>query len=604
MSRRFAMLAVAALVSGGTSVLATVPVAAAATSDAHALPPHSQRAVCGTPAPRAARCFAHVVTHQDSAAPLASVSYQSGYRPVDLASAYQLPTLAGAPGSGPTVAIVDAYDNPNAESDLAAYRSQFQLGDCTTANGCFSKVDQTGGTSYPSGDTGWGAEVDLDIDMVSAACPACKILLVEGNTASFNDLNAAVDYAVGHASYVSNSYGANEFSGENTLDFHFNHPNVAITVSSGDNGYGVQWPAASPYVTAVGGTSLSQNASLPRGWSESAWSGAGSGCSAIEPKPVWQTDTLCGRRTVADVSAVANPNTGVAVYDSYGSTSTGNWFVYGGTSVASPFVAAVWALTNTVTAPSAKTPYLHTAGWNDVTSGSNTFRCRSGYLCQAVAGYDGPTGLGTPIGTSGLGGTVGSGTNNPPVAAFTSSCTGLGCTFTDSSSDSDGTIASYSWTFGDGGTSTAASPSHTYASGGTYNVTLQVTDNGGATNSVTHQVTVSSGGGGGTGTVAAHLVSASITAASKGKGINDTVLIGDPSNTPIAGASITVTITGGGSTATGSGVTASNGTVQFHYAKGTCGTSYTTTLTAASGTDSNGDTVTLDTTNLSKASSC
>ena len=505
MSRRSALLAVAALACGVVTAPITSAVAdagsASASSNARALPAHSQRPVCGAPAAKAARCHAHVVTHQDSAEPLATVNYANGWNPADLSAAYNLPTLAGAPGSGPTVAIVDAYDNPNAEADLNAYRSRFGLGECTSpapiGNGCFRKVNQIGVQgSYPAGDTGWGSEIDLDIEMVAAACPACKILLVEGNSNSFADLMTAVDYAVGNAQFVSNSYGAPEFSGETTYDSHFNHtPTVGVTVSSGDNGYGVEYPAASRYVTAVGGTSLTQNASASRGWSETAWSGAGSGCSQLESKPSWQHDTSCSRRTVADVSAVANPNTGVAVFDSYGSTSTGNWFVYGGTSVAAPFVAGVWALsTAAMASPSASVPYLHTAGWYDVTSGTNTNRCRAGYLCQAGFGYDGPTGLGTPTGASGFGGTTGGGTgtggNTPPVASFSQNCSGLTCDFTNNSTDSNGTIASSAWTFGDGHSSTQTNPSNTYPDTGSYTVTLIVTDNGGATNSTSHSVSV------------------------------------------------------------------------------------------------------------------
>ena len=462
------------------------------------LPAHSQRPVCGPPSAGHARCHAHVITHQDSATPLASTSYSSGWSPANLASAYNLPTLAGDPGTGPTVAIVDAYDNPNAETDLNVYRSQFGLGACTTANLCFKKVNQSGTASpLPVGDTGWGSEIDLDIEMVAAACPTCKVLLVEANSNGFGDLMAAVDraYLMG-AKYISNSYGAPEFTGETTYDGHFNHPGVAITVSSGDNGYGVEYPAASRYVTAVGGTSLSR-ATNTRGWSESAWSGAGSGCSALESKPAWQHDAGCSRRTVADVSAVANPNTGVAVYDSYGSSGGANWFVYGGTSVAAPFVAAVWALAPafTNTTVTAAIPYAtgNIGDWYDVISGSNG-RCGT-YLCQGVVGYDGPTGLGTPAGALGFGGTAGTGggggtTNAAPTAAFTPSCTGATCTFTNNSTDSDGTIASSAWNFGDGSTSTATSPSHTYTASGTYTVSLTVTDNGGATGSTSQSVSV------------------------------------------------------------------------------------------------------------------
>jgi subtilase family serine protease len=183
---------------------------------------------------------------------------------------------------------------------------------------------------------------------------------------------------------------------------HFNHPGIPITVSSGDSGYGVEYPAASPYVTAVGGTSLTR-ASNPRGWTESAWSGAGSGCSAYEPKPGWQKDTGCARRTVADVSAVADPNTGVSVYDTncnslqslLGNCFTG-WGTVGGTSVGAPLIAGVYGLAGG--GASAQTAYLNATQLNDVTSGSNG-SCGGSYLCTAGGGYDGPTGLGTPNGT-------------------------------------------------------------------------------------------------------------------------------------------------------------------------------------------------------------
>jgi len=486
-----ALLAAGALAGVGTEVASAAPPPTPAAP--RPLPAHSERPVCAPPAAFTARCDAHVVTYTDGVTPLASASYQSGYSPADLQSAYQLPSSTASP----TVAIVDAYDNPNVQADLAAYRHQFGLPVC--GSDCFSKVDQNGGTSYPSGDTNWGAEIDLDVEMVSAACPSCHILLVEAASNNFSDLMTAEQYATNHASFVSNSWGGNEFSGENAYDSYF-PTGVPITVSSGDNGYGVQYPAASPNVTAVGGTSLTQSNGA---WAETAWSGAGSGCSAVETKPLWQKDTGCSRRTVADVSAVADPNTGVAVYDSYGSSGGANWYVYGGTSVAAPFVAAVWALAGTPTSPAAQTPYDYTGGWTDITSGSNTRRCRSGYLCQAVPGYDGPTGLGTPIGASGFGGTAGVGsTNAPPVASFTESCSGLTCNFTDVSSDSDGTVTGWSWNFGDGSTSTAQDPSHTYAAGSTYTVSLTVTDNGGATDSTSQQVTVTGPTTGGSAAIA------------------------------------------------------------------------------------------------------
>ena len=324
-------------------------------------------------------------------------SSPSGYHPADLQSAYKLPSSTA--GSGQTVAIVDAFNDPNAESDLGVYRSQFGLSPCTTANGCFRKVNQTGGTKYPRGNTGWAEEISLDLDMVSAICPNCHILLVEAKTNSFSNLAAAVDEAATlGANEISNSYGGSEYSTEVSDQSHYNHAGIAITVSSGDSGYGVQFPAASQYVTAVGGTSLTK-ASNTRGWSETAWSGAGSGCSAYVSKPGWQTDTGCSQRTVADVSADADPNTGVSVYDTYHEPG---WLVFGGTSVASPIIASVYALAgNAGSVNYGQYPYLHSGSLFDVTSGSNG-SCGGSYLCTAGPGYDGPTGLGTPDGTGGF----------------------------------------------------------------------------------------------------------------------------------------------------------------------------------------------------------
>jgi subtilase family serine protease len=321
----------------------------------------------------------------------------SGYGPSDLLSAYSLPANGGA---GQTVAIVDAYDDPNAESDLATYRSQYGLPACTTANGCFKKVDQSGGTSYPRKSTSWAGEISLDLDMVSAIAPNAHIILVEATSASMTNLGASVNTAARlGATEISNSYGGSESSSDTGYDStYFNHPGIAITVSSGDSGYGVQYPAASPYVTAVGGTSLSK-ASNARGWSESVWStssteGAGSGCSAYEPKPTWQTDSGCAKRTVADVSAVADPATGVAVYQTYGGTG---WTVYGGTSVAAPLVAGVYADAGSHSGVPAAKAYANPGALNDVTTGA-TASCSPAYLCSAETGYDGPTGLGTPNG--------------------------------------------------------------------------------------------------------------------------------------------------------------------------------------------------------------
>ncbi|MCH5674816.1 S53 family peptidase [Streptomyces gilvus] len=331
----------------------------------------------------------------------------TGYGPSDLQSAYGLTDAASSNGSGETVAIVDAYDDPNAEADLATYRSYYGLPDCTTDNGCFSKVSQTGSTtSLPSADSGWAGEESLDLDMVSAVCPNCNILLVEAKSASDANLGTAVNEAVKlGAKFVSNSYGGSESSSDTTYDSsYYKHPGVAITASAGDEGYGAEYPAASRYVTAVGGTALN-TASNSRGWTESVWEtssteGTGSGCSSYDAKPSWQTDTGCTKRMIADVSAVADPATGVSVYDSYGSDGTG-WNTYGGTSASSPIIASVYALAGTPGSSDypAQYPYnaAGTSALNDVTSGSNG-TCSTSYFCTAQSGYDGPTGWGTPEG--------------------------------------------------------------------------------------------------------------------------------------------------------------------------------------------------------------
>jgi subtilase family serine protease len=291
-------------------------------------------------------------------------------------------------------------DDPNAEADLAHYRAQFGLPACTTANGCFRKVGQNGG-AVPASDQGWGEEISLDLDMASAICPTCHILLVEATTSSIANLGAAVNFAASQPGVVaiSNSYGGSEYSAETTDSTRFfNHPGKAITVSSGDGSFGVEFPAASQFVTAVGGTTLTRNTSA-RGFTETVWSGAGSGCSRFIAKPTWQHDTGCTRRTVADVSAVANPSTGVSVYDTFLPAGQQGWLVFGGTSVSSPIIAGVYALAgNATTVNAGSFSYAHTASLFDVTSGNNG-RCTPAYLCTGEVGYDGPTGNGTPNGT-------------------------------------------------------------------------------------------------------------------------------------------------------------------------------------------------------------
>lgn len=361
--------------------------------------------VCGRlAAPGQAHCYAKVVTDARGnifdgrparAARAGRNAVPSGYGPSDLRNAYR--TSASSGSASYTIAIVDAYGYPNAEADLAVYRAQYGLPACTTANGCFKKVNQNGVQgSYPKTDTGWSQEAALDLDMASAMCPSCHIILVQANSATLANLAAAVNKAVAlGADAVSNSYGGSE-SGSGSYESAYNHSGVAMTVSSGDSGYGVQFPASSPHVTAVGGTSLVR-ASNSRGWNETAWNGAGSGCSAVYAKPTWQSDALCARRTVADVSAVADPSTGVAVYGPVNRRSSG-WMVFGGTSVAAPLIAGIYGASGG-TASFGSDPYAHLSALFDVTSGSNG-SCSGSYLCTAGAGYDGPTGLGTPNGVT------------------------------------------------------------------------------------------------------------------------------------------------------------------------------------------------------------
>jgi hypothetical protein len=317
----------------------------------------------------------------------------SGFGPSQLRTAY---SVTGTGSSSITVAVVDAYGYNNAEADLAVYRSQFGLPACTTANGCFKKVNQNGQQgNYPLQNTGWAQETALDLDMVSAMCPNCKILLVEATSASFGNLATAENTAAALGAHaISNSYGGGE-SGSQSYESAYNHPGVAVTVSSGDNGFGVEFPASSPHVTAVGGTSLT----LTSGRVETAWSGAGSGCSTIYAKPSWQHDALCTKRMVADVSAVADPATGVAVYGP-SSRNRSAWLVFGGTSVAAPLIAGVYGV-NGGAVNYGSDPYAHTGSLNDVTQGSNG-SCGGTYFCTAGAGYDGPTGLGTPNGATGF----------------------------------------------------------------------------------------------------------------------------------------------------------------------------------------------------------
>jgi hypothetical protein len=404
--RRWAGLALALpLVLGLLTVVAPHAVAAPAAPKA---PPYRS---CATATEGRFRCMSvwHGTTASapttrtqqgESSGSSAAPKPPSGLHPSNIRAAYDLPSKGK---KNQTVAIVDAYDDPNVEQDLAVYRSAFKLGACTTANGCFRKVDQRGGTRYPAGDPGWGVEISLDVQAVSASCRTCRILLVEADDDSFGAIGAAVNTAVRlGATVVSNSYGADENAG--MWDYakrFYTHPDVAIVASSGDYGFtAASFPAVLRSTWAVGGTRLKKTKS--GSWTEDAWEGAGSGCSAYVGKPAVQKDTSCYGRTVSDLSAVADPGNEFSVYDTYGLDEDNGWISVGGTSLSAPLVAGMIGLAGNATkVASPAYLYTHRTGLRDVRGGSNGY-CGGDYLCTAVKGYDAPTGLGSPHGLRSL----------------------------------------------------------------------------------------------------------------------------------------------------------------------------------------------------------
>ena len=387
------------MVNWGRVRLFLIPVAVMAlltvnlTPAAGAPPPGvPNQPVCPGPAnPGSTRCHARVVTHGGQ--PFAAAT-PAGLSPATIKTAYNFPTSSTA-GAGKTIAIVDAYDAPNAESDLAVFSSTFGLPACTTANGCFQKVNQTGGTKAPRADAGWALEISLDVQWAHAIAPGAKILLVEATSNSFVNLLAAEDYAKTHAQYVSNSWGASEFSGENSYDSHFSQSGVSFFVSAGDAGLPAEYPSSSPNVISVGGTSLSFSGSTLTG--ETGWSEGGGGCSAYENAMVAQAgfsgygQVNCGgRRATPDVSLVADPASGVAVYDSTRYQGRAGWFVGGGTSASSPMWAARSAVAGIVV--NSEYVYANTITYRDITSGNNGAPCLVGLdLCAGRGSWTGTT---------------------------------------------------------------------------------------------------------------------------------------------------------------------------------------------------------------------
>jgi Subtilase family len=465
---------------------------------------YTVRSACAVPAPRHMGCLAqllvprtaaaHAHTHplgltRSHAMALAKASEGAyGLRPQDLRSAYFPGEQPDAPASEPqTVALVDAYNDLDAEADLKVFAEEFDLPECEADNGCFKQVNQkgeAGNLPFPNSEQSrlemeilcenktvdqsireaacqeveeadeWALETSVDIEVVHAVCQNCHIDLVEAESGEYTSLEAAEDAAVQiGATEVSNSWGGEEPLGDSEA---FNHPGTVITVAAGDSGYlnwdmsqeraekenmkmgGVNYPASSPHVVAVGGTDLVLNGSTEARSSETAWSGSGGGCSLWFMAQEWQRDVSdwsrvgCEeRRAVADISAEADPYPGVAIYDSvpYARTGSGlgaagvlGWTTIGGTSVASPIIAAMFALAggaHGIEYP-AQTLYSHlgAASLYDATEGASG-QCGGDYsagcsgsmdplspsdcgrealICNAAGGYDGPSGVGAPNG--------------------------------------------------------------------------------------------------------------------------------------------------------------------------------------------------------------
>jgi subtilase family serine protease len=442
----------------------------------------------------------------------------SGYGPSQFQAAYNLTAASAADGSGTTVAVVDAYNDPTAASDLATYRSAAGLPALTS--GQFTVYNQNGQTSplpatAPASDD-WTLEEALDVDMVSAICPLCKIDLVEATNDTGNGLFVAEQTAATTlgAKYISNSWGGSETSSDTTTDSeYFGVSGVVYTASAGDSAYsgGVIYPATSPHVVGVGGTTLN-TASNSRGWTESVWKtstteGTGSGCSAVEPRPSWQSSislitAACSHRVDNDVAADADPNTGAAVYDT--SNGNGGWNEVGGTSESSPMIAAVFALAGNNGNGgnnAADSIYTHTGNLNEVTASSNgtcTPPTQDAVLCTATGAantYNGPTGWGTPDGltafqsTSTTGNTV-TVTNPGNQTSTVGTAVSLQITATDSAS---GQTLTYSATGLPAGLSINSSTgliSGTPTTAGSNSVTVTAKDTTGATGSASFTWTV------------------------------------------------------------------------------------------------------------------
>ena len=388
MNRRVTLSMIGAAALAASVVATAVPGASASTPSAA-----NTARVCAAPAAGDAACLALAVATADGSILSSSSPLDTAFTPDDIQAAYN---LKGLKSGGRTVAIVDAYGYSSLESDLKTYRSHYGLPACTTANGCLKIMDQRGGSHLPADDPNWDLEQALDVDAVSAACPDCKIIMVQADTSNLKNLGAAVNTAAKQKGVVaiSNSYIGHDRPQVSAYD----HPGIAVTAGTGDNGWlGGQYPADDSHVVAVSGTSVHRSPIDGRGFTETAWSGTGSGCAKKNPAPAWQKDakTTCKTRAVGDVSAAADPNFGglsIVFHGSFGQV--------GGTSEATPIIAAVYALSGHTEGYPAKIAYEHPGELNDITSGSNG-SCGAP-LCTARKGWDGVTGVGTPNGVKGF----------------------------------------------------------------------------------------------------------------------------------------------------------------------------------------------------------
>ena len=425
------------------------------------------------------------------AAAIGPAAALTAYGPADLAAAYRLPTSR----STATIAIIDAYDAPHIEADLAHYRAHYGLPACTTANGCFAKINQHGGAAMPAADAGWAAESTLDVEMVSAICRTCHILLVEAddNNQHTANMTIAVQTATRRgARYVSMSWGGSEQPGQLQADrTYLSVPGVTYVAASGDSDYGVLWPASYRNVVSVGGTTLRRDPSRARGWAETVWgytngTGTGSGCSTYETQALWQRvvvpASLCRRRVMNDVSIVGDPHTGVAVF------MGGSWYQFGGTSAGSPMIAALYAMAGAASATSsAYYPYAHLRSFNDITDNANGY-CGN-RLCTATGGWDGPSGNGTPIGLSGFTARNLITLHTPAALATT---TGSAITIHIRAADTGGARVRYTATGLPRGTHTRPDGviAGTPTTPGTYRVTVTATDTQRSTATVTFTWTI------------------------------------------------------------------------------------------------------------------